>query len=479
MFNVLCLETNQLELNISGDPLIFENGVAAADYARAMTATAGKKYQVRRAENNVDWKAREQERFNSGHYESPKWLAKYCVRMVRAGFNPDLFSEHAIHVSKRDPSKIAYTQDAIKGAADIQTPVRVGSYLTQYCPEMSPDMVKEIALEHANIYVGQSFLIATTPDEIEEVYRNGPNSCMSKGLSYFSSSQHPVRVYGDSDLQLAYLKNENGHFSARALICRETMTFYRIYGDVERLEHALKRVGYSRGDFEGARIRRLVCENNNRLILPYLDGIQSVSIFNAEFLKIDSDGEIYADTTDGLERGETCERCERSANETTSVYTDVRYTEQWCSRCVENHSFYCEGINETVSDDSVVTVDGETYASWYNQDERHFCDFSQEYTFDEIVVVYDIYERATAYNASRTPTLTQGVQTKYCRADQVATYAFKCRVDGEYWSLDCKAVDTWAQEPRSLHNEPNDIPTWYVGDVAHNDTRQLQFYLSA
>jgi len=481
MFNILCLETNEL---VKHDLclLSYDDGNKAHQMALYLTEHTGKKHQVRRAASDGNWKKREQERLSTKFYERPAWIYNYAARMIDAGYL-DRASDHFLHVSKRDPAKIAFTADESKGNADIQTPMRVGAYLTEYCPRMSPELIREIALEHANIYVPRALKIVKTPDEIERVYKNGPNSCMSKADHCFQSSIHPTRVYGNSDLALAYVEDSDGNITARALIWPEKKAHGRIYGDYERMKHALTRDGYTHDDFQGAKLRAIYCTDKNVLVMPYLDGVQRASLMTIEgtqWVLIDEDGDIDATSTNGLILCENCDRCGDGCTETYTVATSRRNNETWCEHCQGNHSFYCEGVEETVSDDCAVTIDGETYASWYREDDRNFCEYSSEYTFDATLEVHAITN--TMYRAYPSGALIQRNDTiiEQWKASIVLEdgEAFKCRIDGNYWKLKHMVKDVWTDELRSIANYPIDKPDWYMGTIAHNDTRQMMLGLT-
>src|SRR5690606_7560176 len=146
---------------------------------------------------------------------------------------------------------------------------------------------------------------AATPDDIENVYLKGPNSCMSHDLSEFSSPEHPTRVYGDSDLQVAYIVNSSGNISARVLVWPEKKLYGRIYGDEDRMSDMLEEAGYERGDLDGARIRRIPIRDR-QYVMPYLDEAgQTFGEIRKDNGDIDTDffeigGRNAADRTDGL-----------------------------------------------------------------------------------------------------------------------------------------------------------------------------------
>ena len=106
-----------------------------------------------------------------------------------------------VHVSEKDRTLIAYTQDADKGRRNIQTPIKPGKYLTKYFSEVLT--AKQIAFFAAWQTTGVAgsrgydkapLMFARTADEIEAVYMAGPDSCMSGGAGEYKGPCHPVRV---------------------------------------------------------------------------------------------------------------------------------------------------------------------------------------------------------------------------------------------------------------------------------------------
>lgn len=115
---------------------------------------------------------------------------------------------------------------------------------------------------------------ARTPDEIELVYRNGPQSCMSHDTGRYSTRGfHPVRVYGAGDLAVAYLpkRRDPNSYSQRALCWPEKKIYSRIYG-TGPLEGFLKSLGFTSGTFHGAKLLKIPVDGvNNHFVLPYVD----------------------------------------------------------------------------------------------------------------------------------------------------------------------------------------------------------------
>src|SRR5262245_40108071 len=112
---VLAEETNE--------PLIYDNAKRAAEMAKAMSEILGVKCQPRPVTAKNDWRERERQRFAKGEYKPVLWVNEPWWQEV-----PD----HFVHIAVNDKTRIAYTPDAEKGAADRQTSTLPGKYLTQF-----------------------------------------------------------------------------------------------------------------------------------------------------------------------------------------------------------------------------------------------------------------------------------------------------------------------------------------------------------
>jgi len=439
-YNVLNLSTGELARD--GDSVAaFESPAYAAAYAAELTRLTGEKHQPRVVVSD-DWEERERKRFFSGEYLPVAW--QY------AAFWQDRAPEtlaHFCHRSTDKPSFVAFTESPEKGARDIQTRLRPGVYLKRYFGDVLSDAeITQYARLHAMLSGETEYEIhfARTADEIEKVYLDGPASCMSESARHYATGGiHPVRVYGDSDLQCAYIEAESGYHDApimaRALVWHERKVYGRVYPTPERyydgareearaaqsaLIRGLEGLGYSRGEFEGAKIRKIESRDHGH-VMPYLDGVQSVSDCGDVF-KITSHGEYSATNTNGLlDDGALCENCDSSYNpdDGQTVYTSRHGTQSWCQCCVDNSAYYCHGNDELCADhiDSV-SVDGNTYSLYYARENFYFCQRTEEWNADGTTSVY----------------VRKGHQEEWC-ADALEE-AFYCDGSAEWYA--CDAFDS-------------------------------------
>jgi len=454
-YNILSLATNELVLDEStGEPLSFETGALAAERAKALMAANPEsgKYQPRVAPSVDDefWREREMRRFKDGTYTTPDdSLLHWCI------------PEHFVHVSRDKPEMLAYTENAAKGRADIQRRRRVVSYLEEFAPALTKAQREDIAAEHAAAFsVGIKF--AKTPDEIEAVYTDYAreaigvsDSCMRYRGNHWGNRPHPVRVYGNSDLQVAYLTNERGQTTHRALIWPEKKVYSRVYGDSSSFHAALKACGYqkssgyytsSRGapSLRGARIRALPLDDDGdydgRYLMPYIDEVGSVGLSSDGKWFILGEEGYDCNQTDGMTQDEDrvcCEHCGDLVDQedTRTVYTSVRpngygrAAETWCECCCGQETFYCEGVNEMFSDDvdHEMADNGRTYTEAYLSRYANLCQKLGTWTFDDLAAV--ITDAST------------GNTENWCD-DAVASDAFQCRVTGQLYSHSCAKEGT-------------------------------------
>ncbi len=358
---------------------------ADADYAvSAILQWSGTELTPRKVKPE-EWQAVANYRYDTGEWEPVCWVG-------RGWMTPEFIQDHFPHVSKTDPTKVAFIEDDAKGQADRITVMKPGRFLTKYFSDvLSPEAIGDLA----NVYIARSqpgeLKFARTADEIEHVYTNGPSSCMSHSADNYESSCHPARVYASPDLAVAYILR--GDITARAVVWPDKKQYSRVYGDEERLVNALQAKGYSYGDLEGARLVRI--ENYGAFVCPYLDRIGTVRD-DGEFLIIDSEGDIDARETEGLtaDNSVECDHCGDRCDPDDTYRVEVsRWSgENWCESCQENHATYCEAEGEYVDDDSTVLLaDGTVVSEWYFADNDGFtCEGTNEaYLGGDIVVLED------------------------------------------------------------------------------------------
>lgn len=347
-------------------------------------------------EERTAWRRREWRAFVEGFYRDVPWRRCHQLWEPDGEIDPErvgLYNAflpvafHFAHLSTTQLGKIAYTPDDEHGYQDRQVITTPGRYLERYLSDVFTK--DEIARYVATVKADAAPLqLARTPEEIVTVYRGGPSSCMAgqhEKDEEFRCEGHPVAVYGNSDLAVAYY-GEMDHATARCVVWPEKQVFTRCYGD-DALRELLKREGWHRGSLKGARIRA-VTTRRGRYVMPYIDATESADLDGQWFVlrgPDDSEGEYTTRNTDGTSRPiehKHCAHCECRIDEDESYCDSCQG--HTCSECSEvsddggciNGDWYCahclpdDDDDEQTEDDTdcdtvspePVTVDGVSLA---------------------------------------------------------------------------------------------------------------------
>lgn len=431
MFGLFTIEAGSEPVpfcTIDGKPWVFETGAQAAAQAKEIgegdcwvNGYHAQKVQPRRLASDA-WKQRELGRFADGTYVALPWADRLP--------SVTLTADHFAHISTEDGAKVAYTQDAAKGAGDIQTRVKPGRYLAQFYSDVfDAPTIARMAAEFDNQYGEKNeLLFASTADDIERVYTDGPSSCMSHSAGRYSSSVHPVRVYAAGDLQVAYLER-NGSITARVLVWPTNKVHSSIYGDHTRLAALLEVHGYTEGAMTGARLLR-IADRRDCFVMPYIDneddctdhkthlvigGRGSISCRNTNGLsgspmsccncdteineddyQSDDNGNYYCDDCFN-ERFGYCERTEETCDRDTMSEVIVSNgrggmtTQHWSERAVDQYAFECAGNNQVYNHEfQVELADGTVWSQAYFEDNGAICEGTSEcYSHDDCVQLED------------------------------------------------------------------------------------------
>jgi hypothetical protein len=392
-------------------------------------------------------------------------------------------ADHFVCVSRQDPTLLSYVQSAEKGMRGVRTPIKPGRYLKKFFGDVLSE--KEIAYyaqwqstgSKPCVYDHIQMQLATTPDDIESVYIRGPYSCMSSKSYRATKDVHPSRVYGAGDLAIAYLEWPEGETQgsdtaifARALCWPEKKVFGRVYPSIDfwqrdgwesrdaaeqardALTSKLRAAGYEpvaagRKSFDGARLQKIRIKGSTSYVMPYLDSGYGISDDDRCFRMASEGGRgsSRADNTDGTidldDRGDVyvCAHCEDEVEDTDylspvvthlSTRGSIRATESWCDCCRDGSSFYCDGLEEHVSDDyESVEIGGSRYSlSWAEAHGAYRSDMTDDWYFDDD-------EQKTIVRA---PTATSLITTEvwaHCEVLEALESGrlVICAVSGEYY----------------------------------------------
>ena len=324
-----------------------EGSLAGPALKRAMERykyLEGYKWRIRKLRDDglpEDWREREKMRFENGTYKPVPWSDEEWYQPVA--------NEHFCYLSLKEPGKIAYTENAQKGEADRQTIIGAGRYLTRYFKDqLDASEIERLACLVSVEADACGLKVTQDADEIEEVYENGPRSCMAGSADDFSGPCHPARVYAGPDLGLAYT-GAREKASGRAVVWPEKKRYGRIYGDETRMRMLLEEAGYSKGSFYGARIRRIDA-GDNEFVMPYIDGFSTVDD-DGTYIVL-RDGEICCENTSGLgeiNNRQYCPSCGDMEDRDDFTYIED-VGESWCGYCTREHATYCELSDEYLSD---------------------------------------------------------------------------------------------------------------------------------
>lgn len=298
------------------------------------------------AERNA-WETREANRFADGTYIDVPWHRHITIALA----------SHFAHMSLKDPGMIAYTRSEEHGVADRQTRVRPGRYLTEFYASI---LTAEQIEQYACACTADSLVlsIATTADDVERVYVGsvgGLQSCMtgSHGTPQSNSGGknfhlegylryatiHPTRVYGDSDLAVAYL-GDIDCVTARCVVWPAKKRYGRIYGNESVLRALLTKDGYTSGSMIGARIRYIE-DTKHRIVMPYIDG-PSYAERDGQYLTLGS-GSIETQVTSGYTDSPD-DRDMRECDNCGDEYETDDDTGNYCQHCYDQMSscFACD-----------------------------------------------------------------------------------------------------------------------------------------
>lgn len=408
---------------VAGEPIFFATGREASAKAKELTDEYGRKFQPRPApKGDTDWRARERGRFETGEYlECASALHKAAALK---------YPDHFLHVSKDKPELVAFIKSETMGEQDRQTRRTVRAYLEEFFPKLAASTRTKWAQEHVEKFALLHLKWAISGGEIERVYTTYVEhdtalhaSCMRYEVgdneyeAFQEVDQHPVHAYGNSDLKLAYLENDDGYTTARALVYEAKKVYSRVYGGAGSQLHALlQSAGYKKSStywsrvdhppydhgpsFVGARIRRI--ENEGRgggWLMPYVDGVDHAAEDGKWFVlgRGNTDTDVTCGYVDGPERM-MCPRCEEYIDEEDAIQVVVgfgtwgRERRLWCQSCTDVDAIYCEGYSEHIADRFAShEVGGSTYSEHWCEANLGMCEFYGEYMpqgteFHQVVV---------------------------------------------------------------------------------------------
>lgn len=221
--------------------------------------------------NPVWWYWRESYRITLEVYPLPTEILKSVINSFK-------LHPYCIHVSKDDPTMLAYTPSAEDGLRDKQVRISFGKLLRKLLPLVTDTFIQRAEAAH-RAEMDPSFSVARTADEIERVYNNmvGDSGCMRYSKDHFDLHVHPSAVYASPGMGVAYVEVD-GRIVSRSVIYDNPdnpadKRYVRIYGD-GALKRKLERAGYRCDSLQDAKLVAIPAEGHgeNVYVMPYLDG---------------------------------------------------------------------------------------------------------------------------------------------------------------------------------------------------------------
>lgn len=252
---------------------------------RSAPATEIGAFETRRDYNSGDswWLLREMAREQIGLYPT----ATPTLEWLRSASG--MAGSYFPHISKSDPTMVAFTMDHNSGVNDRQVKTTVGKLLRRFLPLMSDAQIATLEARH-RAELSDEFLVAETLEDVERVYTEmrGDTGCMRYGRSNWSfQDYHPSAVYASpaTGVRVAYLQDTSGAPVARTVIYDnpddpKDKRYVRLYGAHKRLEVLLKRQGYRLAGLAGAKLPALIdghfggrdySGSTRYYVMPYLD----------------------------------------------------------------------------------------------------------------------------------------------------------------------------------------------------------------
>lgn len=205
------------------------------------------------------------------------------------------------HASEDNDGMLAFTPNEEWGKQDRQLKMKFGKFFRKYYEgDISDQQLKGLANAFVGTY-GKLELLWAEGTDIADVYdyrHVGFGSCMSGEHDFLYDN--PALVYDSPDIKLAWLGNkENQEVRARALINVEKKEFSVVYGN-EQLYALLKNEGYTDGDLDGCRIKKIPIgyKHDSKYIMPYIDRVDNFADYDDDYFIIGG-GDWMANSTEG------------------------------------------------------------------------------------------------------------------------------------------------------------------------------------
>lgn len=304
------------------------------------------------------------------------------------------------HIAESDPTRLAYTRDNRDGLTDKQLITTVGKYLHRHFPLLPDHTVRDLTARYA---MPHEFKISRDMDEMLDLLRRGPNSCMrwddddddDGGVPCLDGqNRHPYHVYDPALGWGLAVRMDGRSVEGRALVCDQDnrKIFVRSYkrgNDYsyadEALQHWLESQGYEKRDGypNGTKLRYYPIKTrwgDEGVLAPFIDGGNREVTVDARAetmtITITRNGEWMCDNTDGRaselnSSRYVCSGCDERVHEDDLVSTYDGNGDSVCESCIEHNYYYVygrRGYEYYVHENDMVEVRGHYYHDQYLSD---------------------------------------------------------------------------------------------------------------
>ena len=298
------------------------------------------------------------------------------------------------HISEGDRTRIAYTQNEIKGQKNIQTVTSVGKYLNRHFP-LPDHTIRDLVSRHGSADTYK--FVHTTAEMIYHLHR-GPGSCMvwreDRGIRCDDGvTRHPYETYDPKYGWHMAVRISGDETIGRALCMTNsdgTKYFVRSYARPANnggysetdngMENWLHEQGYVKESYWRDGEKLAYHGTCDVFLAPYLDGGDKRVSIDAgnKWVIVDSDGEFLCDQTGGCPTDDSgdyfeCEDCGDRTAEDDGYWVGRGEDTRVCESCQENNYRYAygrRGHQYYVHEDNAIYVDsqGEYYDVDYLDD---------------------------------------------------------------------------------------------------------------
>jgi hypothetical protein len=329
----------------------FEKGADAAKASKAAAGQLGAKVQCRRIAQAGDWRSTIQQKFDDGK-----------LKPLPAGWTLPPIKDHFAHV---EDIFIRFIESEEHGIIQKFTMLTAGRYISRFHETNGKMDDSERRRLIATIDPSDEVHFATTPEDIEYVYRNGPESCMDgkdgNVRNFCSLPMWPTSPYGAGDLAVAYTKNRQGRIQSRAVCWPEKKLLGRIFGDYDRMLKVMVAEGYDyirddnravgnrkAGVFIGAKLLKVPTgKKDDQFVVPYFDDIKVAIDMGDHFLTAEQGEAGKRWVASGSSSSGTsmlmglCQKTNAPV-EAKGIQFVHGVDEEWGIDAVRNHAFCCD-----------------------------------------------------------------------------------------------------------------------------------------